>query len=322
MSLVSIITPVFNAEKFIRKTIECVLAQTYLQWELILVDDGSTDASAQAIEPYLIDSRIKYLYQDNQGQGKARNTGIQNSTGDFIAFLDADDLWIPEKLDLQMAVFKMQDVDVTYSDAFIIDSEGVLAKQVMETGSIRSGLEAEKESLRKLIRGIIFIPILTVLLKREAITSVEGFDESIDLRNAEDFDLWIRMASQGSKFFFEDRCLSYYRIHENQSTAKDPNSSAQVIRSLLNLRRNHPPLIKEIDLSILDRLIILFRKSGFDIYGKDSFYNSLCEIRTSSIFLNKFIVNYLPIALITYCRFISKIYRVLPDKALQKLKNV
>ena len=214
MTLVSIITPVFNAFPFISQTIDSVLNQTYQHWELILVDDGSTDGSYKKIEPYLTDSRIKYIHQANQGQGKARNTGIKASKGDFIAFLDSDDLWVPEKLDLQISLLIEQDIDLVYSNAFIINSDGIRSDIVMKTGSLE-GIQAESDLLKNLIRGSIFVPILTVMLKRESIISLMGFDESPELRNAEDFDLWIRMASQGSKFLFEDRCLSYYRIHRS-----------------------------------------------------------------------------------------------------------
>lgn len=321
MKLVSIITPVFNALPFVSKTIDSVLNQTYQHWELILVDDGSTDGSYMKIEPYLKDSRIKYIHQENQGQGKARNTGIKASKGDFIAFLDSDDLWVPEKLDLQISLFDEQDIDLVYSNAFIINSDGICSDIVMKTGS-QAGIQAESDLLRNLIRGNIFVPILTVLLKRESIINSLGFDESTDLKNAEDFDLWIRIASQGAKFLFEDRFLSYYRIHENQSTASDPTSTGQVICSLLNLRRNRPILSKEIDLSILDRLIVLFRQSGFLTYKRDSFYNSLCEIGVSSKYLNKLVVYYFPITLTIYCRYISKRLRSLSNEAIQKLENV
>jgi teichuronic acid biosynthesis glycosyltransferase TuaG len=321
MTLVSIITPVFNALPFVSQTIDSVLNQTYQNWELILVDDGSTDGSYKKIEPYLTDSRIKYILQENQGQGKARNTGIKASKGDFIAFLDSDDLWVPEKLDLQISLLIEQDIDLVYSNAFIINSYGIRSDVVMKTGSL-AGIQPESDLLQNLIRGNIFVPILTVMSKREAIISSLGFDESPDLKNAEDFDLWIRMASLGSKFFFDERCLSYYRIHENQSTARDPTSTGQVIYSLLNLRRNRPTLSKEIELSILARLIVLFRKSGFLTYKRESFYNSLCEIGASSRYLNKLVVYYFPITIPIFCRYISNRLRSTTNQVVEKSNSI
>jgi hypothetical protein len=181
----------------------------------------------------------------------------------------------------------------------------VQSKHYLDSGSL-GGIQDDHEILRKLICGEIFIPILTVISKRQALISLEGFDESSDLKNAEDFDLWIRMASQGMKFYFYDQCVSYYRVHDNQSTASDTGSTPQVIRSLLNLRSKRTMLIKEIDRSILDRLIILFRTKRFSTYGRDGFYNSLCHVASTSKFFNKIVVYYLPGLLTLYCRFMSK----------------
>lgn len=321
MILVSIITPIFNAEKFIKETIDSVLKQSYEHWELILIDDGSTDQTHHAIKPYLNDKRIKYLYQENQGQGKARNTGILQSTGDFIAFLDSDDLWIPEKLSLQMTIFDAHNVDLVYSNAFIIDSNGIQSEQILNSGSL-AGMQHDCEILRKLIRGEIFIPILTVISKRQALISLQGFDERSDLKNAEDFDLWIRMTLQGMKFYFYDQCLSYYRVHENQSTANDSGSTPQVIRSLLNVRSKRRMLINEIDSSILDRLIILFRTKRFSTFGRDEFFNTLCYVTKSSKFFNRIIVYFFPGLLTFYCRFISKRLSSLHDGVSRNDDNI
>jgi len=102
-ALVSVIMPAFNAEKFIAESIESVVAQTYPNWELVVVDDGSTDGTAKIIKRYqAAEPRIKYFYQKNARQGIAKNLGISESYGEYIAFLDADDLWLPEKLDIEL----------------------------------------------------------------------------------------------------------------------------------------------------------------------------------------------------------------------------
>src|SRR5215467_11570142 len=101
--LVSIIMPAYNAEKYIADSIRSVLAQTYTDWELIVVVDGSTDNTASLVQQFVTrDSRIKYFFQENGRLGKARNTGIKNASGSLIAFLDSDDLWLETKLELQL----------------------------------------------------------------------------------------------------------------------------------------------------------------------------------------------------------------------------
>src|SRR5262249_61710555 len=99
--LVSIIMPAYNAGKYIADSIQSVLAQTYSDWELIVVDDGSTDNTATVVQQFVTrDSRIKYFFQENGRLGKARNTGIKNASGSLIAFLDSDDLWLETQLEL------------------------------------------------------------------------------------------------------------------------------------------------------------------------------------------------------------------------------
>src|SRR5690349_14699879 len=97
--LVSIILPVYNGERFLAQAIESALAQTYSRYELVVVDDGSTDASGEIARSY---EQVSYIWQKNGGSGAARNRGLEAISGDYVAFLDADDLWLPDKLDLQM----------------------------------------------------------------------------------------------------------------------------------------------------------------------------------------------------------------------------
>src|SRR5262245_5671997 len=105
--------PAYNAEKYIGAAIESVIAQTYADWELIVVDDGSTDNTAKVVRQVAArESRIKYLFQENCRLGKARNTAIQNSGGPLIAFLDSDDLWLPQKLEKQQRAQKNTNTDV------------------------------------------------------------------------------------------------------------------------------------------------------------------------------------------------------------------
>jgi len=123
--LVSIITPSYNSEKFISQTIESVLSQTYKNWEMIIVDDCSTDKSREIIEEYTRkDNRIKLIKLDkNRGPAIARNRAIEEAKGRYIAFLDADDLWLPNKLEKQINFMKENNLEFTYSGYMLIDEE-------------------------------------------------------------------------------------------------------------------------------------------------------------------------------------------------------
>ena len=118
--LVSVIMPAYNAERYIAESIQSVLDQSYGNWELVVVDDGSTDKTAETVQRFAAgDSRVNCIFQQNSGQGKARNAGIENSSGSLIAFLDADDLWLREKLERQVQFLIDTKVDVVYSDVII-----------------------------------------------------------------------------------------------------------------------------------------------------------------------------------------------------------
>ena len=126
-SLVSIITPTYNSEKFIGTTILSLLSQTYTNWEMIIVDDCSTDTTKSIIEEYIAkDSRISlYQLQKNSGAGIARNQAVDLAKGRYIAFLDSDDLWKPEKLQKQIEFLTLNNLPFTFSFYECIDEEGI-----------------------------------------------------------------------------------------------------------------------------------------------------------------------------------------------------
>jgi glycosyltransferase involved in cell wall biosynthesis len=132
--LVSIIIPTYNTEKFIRDTLQSVQNQTYQNWEMILVDDASTDKTVSVIEEFAKkDSRIKlFKLEKNSGNGFARNIAVEKASGKYIAYLDADDLWFPEKLEKQIEFLKANNLPFTFSFYDCIDEEGNLLKRRVE----------------------------------------------------------------------------------------------------------------------------------------------------------------------------------------------
>lgn len=128
MELISVIVPVYNVEKYIRETIECVLAQTYPHWELLLVEDGSTDRSVDVIEGIIAqrqEARIRLIRQpSNLGAAMARNRGVREAKGRYIAYLDADDLWVPEKLERELAFMKEKEAAFVFTGYEFADENG------------------------------------------------------------------------------------------------------------------------------------------------------------------------------------------------------
>lgn len=213
--LVSIITPVYNGQDFLDRSIKSVLAQTYENWELLLIDDGSSDNSVQIIKYYLEDNRIKLLRnQSNSGIPTTRNKGIENSTGEFIALLDQDDEWLPHKLEKQ--VNKFLEIDdsfgLIYSNVEVRTDQGILAdqkKEIEPEASIQSNLEL------MLSRNLITSP--TAMVKRKALKEVGLFDESIRW-GGDDYDLWIRIAHK-YKFDYIDEVLCIRHEHQQNYSA-------------------------------------------------------------------------------------------------------
>ena len=213
--LVSIITPVYNGQDFLDRSIKSVLAQTYENWELLLIDDGSSDNSVQIIKYYLEDNRIKLLRNEsNSGIPTTRNKGIENSTGEFIALLDQDDEWLTHKLEKQ--VNKFLEIDdsfgLIYSNVEVRTDQGILAdqkKEIEPEASIQSNLEL------MLSRNLITSP--TAMVKRKALEEVGLFDESIRW-GGDDYDLWIRIAHK-YKFDYIDEVLCIRHEHQQNYSA-------------------------------------------------------------------------------------------------------
>ena len=205
MPRVSVIIPVFNRADLISETIESILAQTYRDFEIVVVNDGSTDNTIGVLSKYEADN-VRVISQKNQGQGIARNTGIQASKGELIAFLDSDDLWLPEKLACQSSLFDSQpNLAWCYSDAMCFSNKTNLD---LYSFSYRNkpyeGQIAEYLLLR------CFIPTLTVVIHRRVFEEVGLFDK---LPKAEDWDLWLRIAAKHPVRRVPE-VLARYRIHE------------------------------------------------------------------------------------------------------------
>jgi glycosyltransferase involved in cell wall biosynthesis len=123
--LVSVVIASYNMAAYLPLTVKSVLDQVYRNIEVIIIDDGSTDGTKEAVRPYLDDPRVKYLFQENKGQAAAKNYGIRESRGEYVAFLDGDDMWVSEKLEQQMPLFlHSKDVGVVYSRVLYIDETG------------------------------------------------------------------------------------------------------------------------------------------------------------------------------------------------------
>jgi len=211
--------PAFNAERFIAETIASVQRQTYSDWELIVVDDGSTDRTGDIVKNIgLADKRVKYIYQQNKKQAAARNNAFNNANGDWIAFLDADDLWHPEKLERQFKCINETEADVFYTGGEIINDANEFISAYATVYGRYTGVE-----MYKLLFERNPVPILSVIFKRDWIAKVGPEDEDTRLTGCEDWDHWVRLARAGAVFYGMNENLFSYRRYENNTSSNYVN---------------------------------------------------------------------------------------------------
>ncbi len=198
--LISIIMPSYNTAQYIGKTIESIQAQTHTNWELIIVDDCSKDNTDQVMEQYLADGRIRYIKNEkNSGAALSRNRALREAKGRWIAFLDSDDLWEPEKLSRQLAFMKENGYAFTYHD-YMIQLNGTWIPYVY-TGP--------KVVNRRKMYDYCYFSTITVMYDRDVI----GLVQIEDLRKNNDYAMWLQ-AIEKSKCYRFPECLSYYIKHD------------------------------------------------------------------------------------------------------------
>lgn len=203
----------FNSENYISETINSIINQTYTNWELLLVDDKSTDSTLEVIQPYLNNySNIKLLKNEvNSGAAISRNKGINEAKGDFISFLDADDLWKPNKLEVQLAFMETEGCDVSFGSYDLIDEEGAsLNKKICAIKVL---------SYDKLLKSN-YIGNLTGIYNKKAI----GVITTPDLRKRQDWLLWLfAVKKSGRPAKGVQESLAYYRVRNNSISSNKIN---------------------------------------------------------------------------------------------------
>lgn len=203
---ISVVIPAYNASRFLAETLESALAQTLPPDEVLVIDDGSTDDTATIAARYA--SRVRVISRTNHGLPASRNFGVEASTGEWIAFLDSDDVWEPNMLERQMEELTKANADVSYTGRVLLMQQG---------GTATLG-EVMCASSAKDIRKVLFYqygPFVpsSVVVRRSSFEAVNGFDPTMR-RGNEDFDLWLRMLHAGAKFTSCPEPLLRYRRHE------------------------------------------------------------------------------------------------------------
>jgi hypothetical protein len=248
---VTVVIPAYRCERHIAETLDSVFAQTFTDFEVVVVNDGSpeTHEMERVLAPYY--SRIKYVKQANSGAAIARNTGVRESAGQLLAFLDGDDVWHAEYLTEQVSFLRSRDLDMVYCDAELIGLNGPFGETFMQSAPSTGDVTAL--SLLDLRCNVI---TSGTVIRRDAFLAAGGFeDESVP---AEDFHLWVRVAHSGGRIGFQERVLLSYRVSDGGLSGGEVS---RVERAIAVFRR----LKRDVALSAAETAVLDRRLEGFKV---------------------------------------------------------
>lgn len=234
MPRVSTIIPAYNAARYVGAAIESALAQTYTDNEIIVVDDGSSDDTPRVLESY--GSRITFLRQPNAGVSAARNKALSVASGELIAYLDADDMWHPEKLEKQVEFLDAHPrCGIVHTDVDVIDAEG---RVVTPAFNRTTGREVPSGRCMMDLLRRSHVQLLTVMARHEAVRAAGGFDER--LTGGEDYCQWILISMDGWEVGYLDEPLAMYRWSPGSLSSNERRMRAELIRLFEILLREKP----------------------------------------------------------------------------------
>ena len=212
MPAVSVIIPAYNAETFLARALRSVEAQSFRDYEVVVVDDGSTDETAKVARSF---SSVRYVHASHRGEAEARNLGLEEATGDLVAFVDADDEWLPEKLARQVAFMEKLDSSFSYTDCYVVRDGNRVRYSTLARP--RHG-----EILASLIEDWLdqaFIIPTAVMASRALLQRAGGFETGLPTPGHVDYGLWLKLALRGTRFDYLGEPLAlWYRGHESVSS--------------------------------------------------------------------------------------------------------
>jgi len=255
---ISVIIPTYNRADLIPEALDSVFAQTYHDFEIIVVDDGSTDNTAEILRPLAEQGRLKYIRQNNQGASAARNRGIAEARGNFIAFLDSDDLFEPLKLDLQMKYYQAHpEMGLVHSGFTKFDSHG------NELGYRDTSWFSGMIYPQILLYWTTLMAMDTVIVPKKVFDSVGLFDAN--LVHGEDLDMWRRIARK-YPFGFINRSLARIRVHEGNISGNKLNAADGLAKYLEKAFEDDPSLSSHFRRRALSKL---YSVMAYNLIGED-----------------------------------------------------
>jgi glycosyltransferase involved in cell wall biosynthesis len=250
---VSVAICLFNSSRFIEETLESVFAQTFGDYEVILVDDGSTDGCADVIEQRYESENFRIIRQPHRGLSIARRVSIASARGEFVAFLDHDDIWFPDKLERQIAAARNHpSAALLFSDCVYVDEDGQILSRLSDQYGLADIDLTGTRAYAELLRRGCFVWQSSVLARTVALRSVNSFTPSYPY--IADYDTWLRLARRYT-LHYTPNVLVKWRVHANQFTNRCPDITLADHRKLLGQLFRTASNPKPIRLAIGDRLL-------------------------------------------------------------------
>jgi glycosyltransferase involved in cell wall biosynthesis len=301
MPKVSIILPVYNSAQFVEEALESIRQQTYRDYEVIVVDDGSQDQTGEIVKQHK--GKLRYIYQDHGGPAQARNRGIRESTGKYIAFLDSDDLWLPSKLEKQVDMMdRNPELSMVITENLCFNEQGVFMPWMGKREKLMEG------DIAKNIFVHSWVGTPTVMVKREVFDRVGLFEEQLQL--AEDDNMWVRIAAN-FKVGLLDEVLVKVRDHSSRTILDREKMFESVRVNIELLSHKYAGVGERIKNVIPLKYSQLYFQVGYYSFENQNYVEARTAFRQGIKSYRWYWKNYVYFLL-----------SCLPKKLVQKLKNI
>lgn len=260
--MVSVIIPTYNSAKYIRDAIDSVLQQTYSEFEILVIDDGSTDDTKTIVtENY---PQVTYYPVPHKGVSTARNYGITNAKGEYVAFLDADDKWLPQKLELQLACFKINNsLGMVFTENFSFDENGIINTKFYKRERLMCGDIVKNIFLKS------YVGTSTVMVKKAVFSTVGLFKTNLTI--GEDDNLWMRIALRYPVELVDESLMSY-RKSAGSLTRKSGCFFKEVYKSIRTIQKDFPDLSTRLGKRVFRlKYASIFFSEGYSYFSQDKY---------------------------------------------------